>query len=49
MKKIEVGEVQVERPDDIPVIFGHLQKMHIQRVLDEGIETHGNWQGLSPG
>ena len=23
--------------------------MHIQAVLDEVIETHGNWQGLSPG
>jgi transposase len=49
MEKIEVGEVQVERLDDIPVIFGHLQKMHIQAVIDGGIETHGNWEGLSPG
>ena len=49
MEKIEVGEVQVERLDDIPVIFGHLRKMHIQGVIDEVIETHGNWKGLSPG
>lgn len=49
MEKIEVGEVQVERLDDIPVIFGHLQKMHIQAVIDGVIETHGNWEGLSPG
>jgi transposase len=49
MEKIEVGEVQVERLDDIPVIFGHLQKMHIQVVIDRVIETHGNWAGLSPG
>ena len=49
MEKIEVGEVQVERVDDIPVIFGHLQKMHIQEVIDRVIETHGNWEGLSPG
>lgn len=49
MVKIEVGEVQVERLDDIPVIFGHLQKMHIQVILDEVLEVHGNWQGLSPG
>lgn len=49
MEKIEVGEVQVERLDDIPVIFGLLQKMHIQAILDQGIETHGNWKGLSPG
>jgi transposase len=49
MEKIEVGEVQVERVDDIPVIFGHLQKMHIQAVIDQVIEIHGNWKGLSPG
>jgi transposase len=49
MEKIEVGEVQVERLDDIPVIFAHLQKMHIQAVIDGEIETHGNWEGLSPG
>jgi transposase len=49
MEKIEVGEVQVERLDDIPVIFGHLQKMHIQEILDEEVAVHGNWQGLSPG
>jgi transposase len=49
MEKIEVGEVQVERLDDIPVIFGHLHKMHIQGVIDREIETHGNWEGLSPG
>jgi transposase len=44
-----VGEVQVERLDDIPVIFGHLQKMRIQATVDQVIEAHGNWQGLSPG
>jgi transposase len=49
MEKIEVGEVQVERLDDIPVIFGLLQNMHIQAVIDQVIETHGNWNGLSPG
>jgi transposase len=49
MEKIKVGEVQVERVDDIPVIFGHLQKIHIQAIIDEEIDTHGNWEGLSPG
>jgi transposase len=49
MEKIEVGEVQVERLDDIPVIFGLFQNMHIQAVIDQVIETHGNWNGLSPG
>jgi transposase len=49
MEKIEVGEVQVERLDDIPVIFGLLQSMHIPGIIDQKIEPHGNWQGLSPG
>ncbi len=49
MEKIEVGEVQVERLDDIPVIFGHLQKIQIQAIIDQVIEPHGNWEGLSPG
>jgi transposase len=44
-----VGEVQVERLDDIPVIFGHLQKTRIQATIDQVIKPHGNWQGLSPG
>jgi transposase len=47
--EIKVGEVQVERLDDIPVILGHLQKMRIQATIDRVIKTHGNWQGLSPG
>ncbi len=42
MEKIEVGEVQVERMDDIPVIYGHLQKMGIPAVIDRVIEPHGN-------
>lgn len=48
-EEIKVGEVQVERADDIPVIFGLLQKIHIQAIVDQAIETHGNWKGLSPG
>ena len=48
-EKIEIGEVQVERLDDIPVILGHLQKNHIQEIIDQEIEPHGNWEGLSSG
>jgi transposase len=48
MKKLD-GEVQVERLDDMPVIFGLLQKIGIQAIIDEVIEPHGNWKGLSPG
>jgi len=47
--EIEVGEVQVERLDDLPVILGHLQKTRLQATVDQVIEPHGNWQGLSPG
>ena len=49
MEKNESGEVRIERLDDIPVIFGLLQLMRIQAVVDSIIEPHGNWQGLSPG
>jgi len=45
----QVGEIYVERLDAIPVLFGHLQKMHIQAIIDQVIAPHGNWQGLSPG
>ena len=43
------GDAKVERVDDIPVIFGLLQKGRIQASIDRVIQPHGNWQGLSPG
>ena len=50
MKKgIEIGETRIERLDDIPVLYGHLQKMGIQEIVDRVIVSHGNWAGLSPG
>ncbi|RLB76632.1 MAG: IS1634 family transposase [Deltaproteobacteria bacterium] len=42
-------EIEVERLDDIPIIFGHLRKMKVQEAVDSAIEAHGNWQGLSHG
>jgi len=39
----------MERVDDLPVLFGLLQQMHIQEILDEVITPHGNWRGLTPG
>ena len=48
-KDIEIGETQIERLDDIPVLFGHLAKMQIQEIVDRVIVPHGNWTGLSPG
>ena len=42
-------EGQIERVDELPVLFGLLKQMGIQSIIDEVIEVHGNWQGLSPG
>lgn len=42
-------DIQIERVDDIPVIYGHLQKMGVQAIVDSVITPHGNWQGISPG
>jgi transposase len=39
----------VERVDDIPVVYGMLERMGIQAIIDEAITPHANWQGLSPG
>ena len=43
------NEPYMERVDDLPVLFGLLQQMHIQEILDEVITPHGNWRGLTPG
>ena len=48
-EKSEVGEVEVERLDEIPVVIGMLQRMRIQAIIDENTVAHGNWQGLSAG
>lgn len=39
----------IERVDDIPVIYGMLEQMGIQAIVDNVIKPHGNWIGLSPG
>lgn len=43
------NQPSVERVDDLPVIYGLLERMGIQAVLDSVLKRHGNWQGLSPG
>jgi hypothetical protein len=43
------NEPYMERVDDLPVLFGLLQQMHLQEILDEVITPHGNWRGLTPG
>ena len=51
MTSIEVEglKTEIERVDDIPVIYGLLKRVGIQVVIDQAIRGHGNWQGLSPG
>src|SRR5918999_510990 len=38
-----------ERVDDIPLWLAQLERMGVQRLLDEHCPTHGNWVGLSLG
>ncbi len=42
-------EPYIERVDDLAVIFGLLQQMRIQEIVDGAIRLHGNWEGLSHG
>ena len=49
MINIEGVVANIERVDDLPIIYGLLEKMGIQVILDDVIPVHGNWEGLSPG
>ena len=40
---------QIENVDQLPLIYGLLQKMKVQATIDQVIQPHGNWQGLSVG
>jgi len=49
MMSIPNKQMDTERVDALPVIYGLLQKMDIQANIDNAITPHGHWQGLSPG
>ena len=49
MVNLKESDIQVERVDDIPLVYGSLQRMGIQPIIDSILKPHGNWQGLSPG
>ena len=49
MVDINSIDTQIENVDQLPVIYGLLQKMKIQATIDQVIQPHGNWQGLSVG
>lgn len=40
---------QIERVDDLPVVYGLLKQMSVQPLIDRVVSRHGNWQGLSAG
>lgn len=41
--------INVERLDDMPLLYGFVEKMGIQTAIDSVIKPHGNWEGLSMG
>ena len=41
--------INVERLDDMPLLYGFLEKMGIQSAIDTVLKPHGNWQGMSMG
>jgi len=49
--KMDIGgiEAQIERIDEIPLLYGMIKRMGIQEIIDQVLKAHGNWQGLSPG
>ena len=46
---IEGLKAEVERVDDIPLLYGLLTQMGIQTTVDNAVKPNGNWQGLSLG
>ncbi len=49
MMSVPDKRINTERVDDLPIIYGLLQKMDIQANIDKVVTPHGHWQGLSPG
>jgi len=49
MKNERREEPYIERVDDLPILFGLIEQMGIQVIIDSIITAHGNWQGLTLG
>ena len=45
----ETLTLRSERVDDMPLLLAQLDRMGVQRLLDEHFPTHGHWVGLSLG
>lgn len=41
--------MEVLRIDDIPLLYKQIEELHIQKIIDESIQPHGNRQNLSIG
>jgi len=46
---VERDSIIHERVDDIPLLIGLMQKLHLPEILDRHLGNHGNHQGLSNG
>src|SRR6266508_1962491 len=42
-------KVSNEQTNDVPLILGILDEMGIRRHIDEQVEQHGSWEGISAG
>lgn len=47
--KVQGQEAQIERVDDIPLLYGMIREMGIREIIDKQIKPHGNWSGVSVG
>ena len=41
--------IYTEQIDDMPLLYGLLQKMELQPIIDKVLQPHGHRQGLSFG
>jgi len=44
-----ISDIQTERVDDLPLLYGLLEQMGLQAIVDAVIHPHGNRQGLGVG
>jgi len=42
-------KLAVLRVDDLPLLYAQIQELKIQSIIDETIQPHGNWSGVSIG
>ena len=45
----ETLNIITERVDAIPLLLAQIERMGVQRLVDDHFPTHGHWVGLSVG